>query len=124
MTLLDSFYHIVSSGSSTDGYSYTIGMDAGHPIYKAHFPQRPITPGVCILQIGRELLSQALGKKLELVSARNVKFLSVLSPDGNPVNVSIHHITQEPDGKIAARIDFTRGDSPVAKLSIICRIAG
>lgn len=73
--------------------------------------------------MGRELLSVALGLKLELSSVKNVKFLSILDPGGAPVNVSIHNVTRT-GNEAGARIDFTRDGVPVAKMSFVCRIAG
>ncbi len=66
------------------------------PIYKAHFPEYPITPGVTLLQISLELM----GKKL--VGAKEIKFVAPVLPgdrteirfewefkDENTVSVSI-----------------------------------
>lgn len=50
------------------------------PIYKAHFPEYPITPGVTLLQIALEVM----GKKL--VGAKEIKFVApVLPGDGTEV---------------------------------------
>ena len=50
------------------------------PIYKAHFPEYPITPGVTLLQIALELM----GKKL--VGAKEIKFVApVLPGDGTEI---------------------------------------
>ena len=93
-------------------------------IYKAHFPGEPITPGVCILQIGAELLSEAAGERLELSVVKNVKFLSILRPDGKPVKVSVD-ITERSGGQVAAQVALSVLDVPIAKMSLICRtIAG
>jgi len=50
-------------------------------IYKAHFPGFPITPGVCIVQICTEILSEVIGRKLEMVEAKDVRFLAPISPE-------------------------------------------
>lgn len=49
-------------------------------IYKAHFPEQPITPGVCIIQMATEALSELLGQTLVLSAVTNAKFLSVINP--------------------------------------------
>ena len=51
-----------------------------HLIYQAHFPDNPITPGACLLQIAGELLQRKLGRPLFLKSSKNVKYLNVLIP--------------------------------------------
>ena len=48
------------------------------PIYKAHFPTYPITPGVTLVQIALELIGK------QLVSAKDIKFVEPVlpSPEG------------------------------------------
>lgn len=76
--------------------SATVRLLPESPIYKAHFPEYPITPGVTLLQISLELM----GKKL--VGAKEIKFVAPVLPgdrteirfewefkDENTVSVSI-----------------------------------
>ena len=58
-TLLENFYTEISSTFSTENqldFKCTIHLYAEHPIYKGHFPQIPIAPGVCLVQIIKEIL--------------------------------------------------------------------
>ena len=80
MKLNNNLYNIISRNLSDSPISYVIQLDANHFIYKAHFPGEPITPGVCVLQIAKELLEDYLGKELNIQSVKNVKFLGVISP--------------------------------------------
>ena len=60
--------------------SATVRLLPESPIYKAHFPEYPITPGVTLLQISLELM----GKKL--VGAKEIKFVApVLPGDGTEI---------------------------------------
>ena len=61
-------------------FGYDIRLDASHFIYAAHFPGAPITPGVCVIQIARELIEEELKQKLMIRRVKNVKFLKVISP--------------------------------------------
>jgi 3-hydroxyacyl-[acyl-carrier-protein] dehydratase len=81
MKLINSFFEINSFNELETGFSYTISFNPEHLIYKAHFPERPITPGVCILQVASELLEQKMNRPLFLSLASNVKYLAVLSPN-------------------------------------------
>lgn len=81
MILNNSLYHIIDSSPIEDGSAdYRVRISAECPIYAAHFPGLPVTPGVCLLMIGKELLAHAVGRKLHLVEVKNAKFLSVVSP--------------------------------------------
>ncbi len=63
-----------------------------HLVYRGHFPGAPVTPGVCQLRLVRAVLSEALGKRLMLGSAREIKFLSMHNPfDGQELIVDIRY---------------------------------
>jgi 3-hydroxyacyl-[acyl-carrier-protein] dehydratase len=83
-----------------------ISLNVAHPIYKGHFPQQPVVPGVCMMQILAELSTSALGKKVALKKASQAKFLVPIIPQKNPLlNVNIKYSSNE-DGslKISASI--------------------
>ena len=54
--------------------SATIKLIPSCPIYKAHFPGYPITPGVTLVQIATEIM----GKQLK--GARDIKFIEPIFP--------------------------------------------
>ena len=84
MQLKDHFYTIMQKGGEDACPSYDIRLNASHFIYQAHFPGEPITPGVCLLQIARELLEEHLQRSLEVKAVKNMKFLAVVSPVATP----------------------------------------
>ena len=74
-------YQVASWEESDDNASCDIHYDSGHAIFRGHFPGNPIVPGVCTLQMIMELMERAVGKSLRLVSASNVKYLQLITPD-------------------------------------------
>jgi 3-hydroxymyristoyl/3-hydroxydecanoyl-(acyl carrier protein) dehydratase len=58
------------------------------PIFKGHFPEYPVVPGVCLMQIIKELAEKLLEKQITLKGVRGVKFLSVVKP-GQCLNIEI-----------------------------------
>ena len=53
--LLDNFYTILSSESSDSTiWTIQIKLNPGHPVYQGHFPEHPVVPGVCLLQLIKE----------------------------------------------------------------------
>ena len=71
---------VLYSVVSKEENSATVRLLPESPIYKAHFPEYPITPGVTLLQIALELM----GKKL--VGAKEIKFVApVLPGDGTEI---------------------------------------
>lgn len=120
MIFRNNLYFIDSVSRTQEDVTYQLNLNAEHIIYQAHFPGEPITPGVCLLQMGVELLSDAADSALEIDTVKNVKFLSVLHPEGQTVTVRVHHLAVIEDN-VKAQIDFTAGEVPVAKMSLLCR---
>lgn len=120
MNFLNKLYFVEAESLTADGSTYEVRMNPQHKIYAAHFPGDPITPGVCILQMGLELLCKMFLSRLELVQVKNVKFLNILRPDGSKVFVKIHNVVEEED-KLKAQVDLRTKDQVVAKMSLICQ---
>lgn len=88
----------------------TVRLIPESPIYKAHFPGYPITPGVALLQIALELMGD---RKLQY--AKEIKFIApVLPQDG--VNL-IYGWTFKDSANINVSISFEDG-SQCAKMSL------
>jgi len=99
MMLLDDFYKIEQQTEIDPGFEYIISLNEEHSIYKAHFPGNPITPGVCIIQICKELMKLRTGESLFLQKIQNVKFLSIINPTiTNRIKVSFSKISSETEG--------------------------
>ena len=109
--ILGDFYSVVSKGEPDgDKRQWTIQINPKHEIFKGHFPGNPITPGVCMIQIIRELAEEDLGKKLFLFSANNVKFMAIINPETDPILQLDLQITEKEDFysiKCTARFDET-----------------
>lgn len=75
--LLHSFYDIIQSNQ--DGYA--IRFNARHPIFLGHFPERPIVPGACIVQIAEELAALTYGHPVRFAGVLDLKFRQPITPD-------------------------------------------
>ena len=62
----------------------TLRLNAEHPIFKGHFPGKPVLPGACQLQMIRELLSHIAAKPYRLQKAAAIKFITPIDPRHNP----------------------------------------
>ncbi|MFL1896172.1 3-hydroxyacyl-ACP dehydratase [Aquimarina sp. 2-A2] len=61
-----------------------VHLNADSELFKGHFPNNPVTPGVCMLQIIKELTEERVGVPLFMKKASNVKFMAVINPDKHP----------------------------------------
>lgn len=90
-------------------------------IYKAHFPEQPITPGVCIIQIATELISEMYSHRFEISKISNAKFLAVINPDNTKeVTYTLKKITFNEEEKSAkVSIEVTNSETVFTKLSLV-----
>lgn len=131
MLLRNNLYTI--SQKEIDGLNgcFTIELNSSHFIYLAHFPEEPITPGVCIVQIGQELLELLLEEsclkkyRLEIKKVKNVKFLSVISPKNNTTIVyTMKKVEMSEDAmEVKAQIDVSFKDEIKAKISLVLSLS-
>jgi len=80
--LLNGLYTIkqIFREDNSNKISILIQLNPSHEIFKGHFPGNPILPGVCIVQILKEILMDQLDKKLILNNADSIKYLSFINP--------------------------------------------
>jgi 3-hydroxymyristoyl/3-hydroxydecanoyl-(acyl carrier protein) dehydratase len=55
-------------------------VPADHPVFAGHFPNRPIVPGVMLLEWVLEEIGAALGRPPATLRLRESKFFTPLSP--------------------------------------------
>ena len=78
--LLGNFYNIIHSEQEGQTYRLKVAFNPAHEIFKGHFPDLPVVPGVCQTQMLMETLSHVMGKNVEMKLAHHIKFLSLLNP--------------------------------------------
>ena len=81
MNFLDRLFIIKTTEETENGFTARVCCNPEHPVYKAHFPGNPITPGACLLHTAGEVLQQKTGRPLYLKSSKNIKYLSLLIPE-------------------------------------------
>lgn len=120
MKLKNNLYTI----KNIDNKSFRIELLRDSVIYKAHFPEQPITPGVCIVQIATELISEIYAQKFELSRISNAKFLAVINPDKtkevtyNLIKIALN----EGDKTAKVSIEVTDRETVLTKLSLVYNI--
>lgn len=64
-------------------YVAWLTINPAHDVFKGHFPGNPIMPGVCMMQIIKELTQQVTGLDLQMQQLSNVKFMALINPEIN-----------------------------------------
>lgn len=83
--LAGDFFYIKTLQQQAGKISAVLEINAAHQIFEGHFPGQPVVPGVCMMQMVKEILELALAKPTRLVSGDNLKFLTVIDPRENNI---------------------------------------
>ena len=123
MKLLNNLYTISERETTFLPVRYDVSLQEKSLIYQAHFPGEPITPGVCIIQIAKELLEDYAQKRYQIKTIKNVKFLSVISPLETPAVscVFVHIITDNATRTCQSQVQLQAGKRVLARLSFTCK---
>lgn len=120
MILNNQLYKIESREQADAATVYHIRLLPECPIYKAHFPGQPVTPGACLVQMTHELLEDAVGHALTVMQVKDAKFLNILSPEQSPaVNFTLT-LDKKADGILTTKANITAGDETFAVITLIC----
>lgn len=82
--LINDFYTVESIQAEENKITATIVLNQQHAIFKGHFEQMPVVPGVCQTQMIKELLQQITNKNLLLTKGDNIKFTGMIVPTQHP----------------------------------------
>ncbi|KIO51145.1 hotdog family protein [Flavobacterium hibernum] len=97
--VLKDFYNVLSEEKTGDSkYSITILINEKHEVFKGHFPGNPIMPGVCMIQIIKELTAAITKSTLIIQTLSNVKFMALINPEVTPeLRLELEITTTEED---------------------------
>lgn len=81
--LIENLYTIKNIETDALSIKASIFINKENDIFKGHFPDNPVMPGVCMIQIIKELTEKATGKELFMQKASNIKFMAIINPEIN-----------------------------------------
>lgn len=85
MILADDFYRASRLESENNTlFSTEIEFNGAHPIFAAHFPNQPIVPGACLVQISKELIETFISHKINILNFKSLKFIKTIDPNEFP----------------------------------------
>lgn len=95
--LIPHFYSVKEFNFTDNQLKAVIQLNPEHDVFKGHFPNNPVTPGVCMLQILKELTEQATNTILFIKECSNVKFMALINPEVNStlaISIDINKIEE------------------------------
>lgn len=99
--LENSFYSIISQQDNR----FHVRLLPDCPVYQGHFPGRPVSPGVCSVQMVKELAEKLAGHSLFLSDLRQVRFRTLLTPATHPeLDIVLNIEPQDNKTKLTATV--------------------
>lgn len=96
--LLGDFFTINNLQTSGSDVSVEITINAQHRIFEGHFPGQPVVPGVCMMQMVKEIMEHVTKRKTILAKAQEIKFLVVIDPgQNNIIRATLKYAQEEAD---------------------------
>lgn len=119
--LIEGLYEVIATEDTEKGILAKVHLNKDHEIFKGHFPGNPVMPGVCMIQIIKELTEEATGKDLFLAVSSNIKFMAIINPEKNPDLQIAIDITEE-NGDVKVKNTTSFEDTVALKLSATFKI--
>ena len=80
MNKLEGLYNLDNLTVDDTKATANITINKDHIVFNGHFPENPVMPGVCMMQIIKEITEKIVDKKLFMQSASNIKFMAIINP--------------------------------------------
>ena len=100
----DPIFQIISVNADESTIIASVEIDINNDILKGHFPDQPVVPGACMVQLVKEVLADTLNKPLRLTKADNIKFLSLIEPSTGSLQLNINYQLSDSDVKVSAAL--------------------
>ncbi|MBX2921390.1 MAG: 3-hydroxyacyl-ACP dehydratase [Chitinophagaceae bacterium] len=121
--LRNNFYTITALQQGAGNINASLELNVRHVIFEGHFPGQPVVPGVCMVQIIQELLETATGSSLQLKTADQIKFLSMVDPrETTGLSAAVSYITD--DGSIKATATLSKDQTVCLKMKAVFVVVG
>ncbi len=112
-----SFYTVEQHSQQDTHIQAAIRFNPDHSIFAGHFPDQPVVPGVCMIQIVKNLMEQFLGNKnLFLSHGHQVKFLQLIIPDRKDL-IQVEVAIEERPGEYPVQATFKKDGQALLKMT-------
>lgn len=116
--LIRDFYKKIIGNQEDNSITCSIKLNPDHQVYKGHFPQQAVVPGVIQLQIAKELLEENLKLKLMMDDISQVKYLKPIIPEQNSELIFEITIKDKNESAVKANISVTAEETIFTKAKI------
>lgn len=120
--LIEGLYTVLNFEKEEQTVNATVKLNPEHEVFKGHFPGNPVMPGVCMIQMIKELTEEATQMNLSLSVASNIKFMAIINPEKNDT-IQLTIQISEVDGQIKVKNTVSFEETLALKLNATFKIA-
>lgn len=82
--LIKDYYTIEEETATEEGRLFRVRLNPDCTVYQGHFPEEPVSPGVCNIQMLKELAEQTAGEQLFLHNLQLCRLTTLIAPQTHP----------------------------------------
>ena len=83
--LIKNYYTILDRCTDSSAEVFRVSLNKDCDVYRGHFPEKPVCPGVCNLQMIVECASLVAGAGLRIGSIKQCRLTTLVTPVDYPV---------------------------------------
>jgi 3-hydroxyacyl-[acyl-carrier-protein] dehydratase len=113
------FYSVTKTESFNEErnhFTVSVALNPSHPVYKGHFPEMPVAPGVAVVGMIQEILEEQLQKRLFMNEASDIKFMKLILPDDQGEFMITYTLIFDDEKKITANVIIKSGEQIFLKV--------
>jgi len=115
--LVEDLYIVENTRLDSNIIRSTLVINASHEIFKGHFPDIPVLPGVCMVQFIKEIIETTFNIESSIDTAGMIKFLSMLNPVESNILTAEISIKDKTDTNIIFQASLKTKDRFLLKYS-------
>lgn len=82
--LLPDYYTILSRTTKENLEVFEVALLPDCKVYRGHFPEKAVSPGVCNIELLKECAEQVAGKELLLQEIKSCRLTTLVTPQTHP----------------------------------------
>ncbi|MEG1553484.1 MAG: hydroxymyristoyl-ACP dehydratase [Rikenellaceae bacterium] len=101
--------------SSEQVFKYSAEVITSHIIFNGHFPQHPVVPGVCTINMIKDCIEDIVSRQVRYDYIKECKFLSAIEPSSHSI-LNVNMTIEEESDFINVMAMVMDGETKIMKL--------
>ncbi|MDR1102685.1 MAG: beta-hydroxyacyl-ACP dehydratase [Tannerella sp.] len=109
--MLTDYYTVNSQRMEGDTTVFEVSLNPASAVYRGHFPDMPVAPGVCNIQMIKECVERLTGRTLRMNYLDRCRLTTLLTPQQHP-DLQVHiQLLENSDTLVRAQTAIGRGEA-------------